>query len=297
VVGAGAIGITTALTLQRVGFKVSIYAQNPPLLTRSARATGSWTPDSRIALRGAVNAQFEKEWRWLAGETFAAFRAYTLMASRPVEWVDRFVLSDNQPDPQRAEFDRQDSHGFFRCSSSPGDDSPSMRFIPRDQSSFPTPYAWRSRSLTFNIGILIPLLLEEFQRAGGHLEARTFANPADLSALRERFIVNCTGWGAHSLFGDKNLTPIRGQIAWLPAQPDVRYGLLYGDLRIVGRQDGIVVQHSGEGDDTGWNNASEAPNAEEASAGLRALASLQARVRERTRAVATLKGALNADNF
>ena len=297
VIGAGAIGITTALTLQRAGFKVSIYAQDPPLQTRSARATGSWTPDSRIALGEAVNVRFEDAWRRLASETFAAFQAYTSMTSRPVEWVDRFVLSDNQPDPQRAEFDRRDSHGFFKCSLHLANSSPLMSFIPRDQSPFPTPYAWRSRSLTFNVGVLIPLLLEEFQRAGGRLEACTFRTPADLSKIRERLIANCTGWGARHLFGDKSLTPIRGQIAWLPAQTNLRYGLLYGDLRIVCRQDGIVVQHSREGDDTGWNDASEMPDAKEATAGLKALATLQASMKERTRKVPMLRRALNADIF
>ena len=285
VIGAGAIGITTALTLQRAGYRVSIYAQDRPLETRSARATGSWTPDSRIALREAVSARFEDKWRWLARETFSAFEPYISMTSRPVEWADRFVLSDSQPDPQRAEFDRQDSHGFFRYS--PGLDgiTASMSLIPREQSPFPTPYAWRSRSLTFNVSALISVLLEEFQHGGGRIEVRTFRTPADLTSLRERVIANCTGWGARHLFGDKSLTPIRGQIAWLPAQPGVSYGVVYGDLRIVGRQDGIVVQHSPQGDDTGWNDASETPDPEAASAGVKALASLQAGIRRASRAV------------
>jgi len=275
VIGAGAIGITTALTLQRAGYRVSIYTQERSKETRSARATGSWTPDSRVALGAAVDAAFEETWLSMARTTFSAFEPYTSMASLPVEWADRFILSDRYSDPQQAESDRQDSYGFFKCSPAIDGMASSMSVLPREQSPFPTPYAWRSRSLTFNVSALLSVLLEEFQRGGGRVEVRMFRVPDDLSRLRERFIVNCTGWGARHLFGDKNLTPIRGQIAWLPAQPGVNYGLVYGDLRIVGRRDGVVVQHNPHGDDTGWNNSSETPDVEAAVTSIKALASLQ----------------------
>jgi hypothetical protein len=49
VIGCGALGLTSAILLQRAGAKVTIYAKERPPEVRSARATGSWTPDSRIA--------------------------------------------------------------------------------------------------------------------------------------------------------------------------------------------------------------------------------------------------------
>jgi D-amino-acid oxidase len=48
VIGCGALGLTSAILLQRSGAKVTIYAKERPPEVRSARATGSWTPDSRI---------------------------------------------------------------------------------------------------------------------------------------------------------------------------------------------------------------------------------------------------------
>ena len=49
VIGSGALGLTSALQLQRMGARVTIYARERAAFTRSMRATGSWTPDSRIA--------------------------------------------------------------------------------------------------------------------------------------------------------------------------------------------------------------------------------------------------------
>jgi D-amino-acid oxidase len=58
VIGAGALGLTAALTAQRAGLKVTIYARERAPYVRSVRATGSWTPDSRIALASAAAADF-----------------------------------------------------------------------------------------------------------------------------------------------------------------------------------------------------------------------------------------------
>src|SRR5690242_932065 len=53
VIGCGAIGLTSAIVAQRAGAKVTIYARERPPEVRSCRATGSWTPDSRVALSGS----------------------------------------------------------------------------------------------------------------------------------------------------------------------------------------------------------------------------------------------------
>ncbi len=58
VIGCGALGLTSAILLQRAGAKVTIYAKERPPDVRSARATGSWTPDSRVALTNSVSPDF-----------------------------------------------------------------------------------------------------------------------------------------------------------------------------------------------------------------------------------------------
>jgi D-amino-acid oxidase len=48
VIGCGAIGLTTALQLQRAGARVTIYARDLPPATRSSLATGVWSPKAGL---------------------------------------------------------------------------------------------------------------------------------------------------------------------------------------------------------------------------------------------------------
>lgn len=97
-------------------------------------------------------------------------------------------------------------------------------------------------------------------------------------------LVNATGYGARALWKDESLTPVRGQIAWLIPQSDVNYGLGFGNLNVLARRDGIVVQSMEQGEATGWNDASETPDRGEADRAVQALAALYDKmsVRQRT---------------
>src|SRR5450631_1939454 len=97
VIGCGALGLTSATLLQRAGAKVTIYAKERPPDVRSARATGSWTPDSRIALTNAVAPDFPALWEKMCRTSFHMYESYLGMAGNPVEWLDRYVLSDQNP--------------------------------------------------------------------------------------------------------------------------------------------------------------------------------------------------------
>ena len=61
VVGCGAIGLTTAIVAQQSGMKVKIYAKERAPYVRSQRATGAWTPDSRICTTEFAPA-FASQW-------------------------------------------------------------------------------------------------------------------------------------------------------------------------------------------------------------------------------------------
>lgn len=66
VIGCGVIGLTSAIMAQRAGAAVTIYARDLLPQTRSSRATGSWTPDSRISLRDEAGPQFGELWEQMA---------------------------------------------------------------------------------------------------------------------------------------------------------------------------------------------------------------------------------------
>ena len=59
--------------------------------------------------------------------------------------------------------------------------------------------------------------------------------------LEEKVVVNCAGLGARALFGDAELTPIKGQLAILLPQPEVDYIMIKGDYVMFPRRDGIVL--------------------------------------------------------
>src|SRR3546814_12494794 len=61
--------------------------------------------------------------------------------------------------------------------------------------------------------------------AGGRVVVRDFHTPADITALPEALVFNCTGLGSNRLFGDAELQPMRGQLAVLLPQPEVDYAL------------------------------------------------------------------------
>jgi hypothetical protein len=66
VIGCGAIGLTSALLLQRAGAHVTIYAKELPPHVRSSLATGVWSPDSRICLAKYATPTFKQKWEGMA---------------------------------------------------------------------------------------------------------------------------------------------------------------------------------------------------------------------------------------
>ena len=72
-------------------------------------------------------------------------------------------------------------------------------------------------------GTLLRQLTADFQLAGGKYVVRNFADRAEVLALQETVIFNCTGLGAAALFKDSSLVPIKGQLVYLPPDPAVDY--------------------------------------------------------------------------
>jgi glycine/D-amino acid oxidase-like deaminating enzyme len=273
VLGCGALGLTAALTAQRMGLRATIYAKERPPYVRSSRATGSWTPDSRVALASAVAPDFAATWEKMARISFSMYQSYLGSSGAPIEWTDRYWISD-EAGPR--EFG--DRHGFVHYNHQIADLTPHSQEMPPAATPFPTRHVRRSTTLTFNVASYARNLVEEFQIAGGRIETREFHTPAELTALPQSTIINCTGYGARSLWNDESIVPIRGQIAWLIPQEGVNYGLQYKDLYVLARRDGIVIQPMPQGDDTGWNDDNEQPDRAEAERGVRTLQELYARM-------------------
>jgi hypothetical protein len=104
---------------------------------------------------------------------------------------------------------------------------------------FGTRFARVRPSLRFEPSIYLEAVMRDVLAFGGRIQVRKFDTPRDLMTLSEGLIVNCTGLGSKELFGDPELTPIKGQLVVLVPQPEVTYSV--GGM--LPRSDGVVLGH------------------------------------------------------
>lgn len=279
VIGCGALGLTSAILLQRAGAKVTIYAKERPPEVRSAKATGSWTPDSRVALSSDVAPDFPALWEKMCRYSFHTYESYLGIAGNPVEWLDRYTLSEVSPEESRANRRKAERLPFAHYQDRVADLTPKAHDLAPGTHPFPTKYAQRGSSLTFNIASYSRQLVNDFFVEGGKMERVEFRTPAEFQQISQKVIIHATGYGARALFQDESIVPVRGQIAWLIPQPEVNYALGYNGVNVLSRRDGIVVQDGGAGEMEGYNNSSEEPDRAAAEASVKVVADLFDRMR------------------
>ncbi len=274
VVGCGALGLTSAILAQKAGARVTIYAREFMPETRSARATGSWTPDSRIALSTVAASGFGATWEHMARTSFKTYRQYLGLPGTPVEWIDYFILTDTPLDGPGASPHPPEALAFARYRDRISDLAPRPELLRAGSTPLASPYAYRSETMMFNLACYGHTLMTDFLSAGGSLRHAEFFAPSDIAALKEKTVINCPGYGARALWRDESITPVRGQIAWLIPQPEAHYGVFYKDVNVLSRRDGIVVQAVEGGDMKGYGNESETPDRGEAERAVATLAEL-----------------------
>lgn len=275
VIGCGALGLTSAILAQGAGAKVTIYARELLPDTRSARATGTWTPDSRIALTNVAGPQFGDLWEQMARTSFHHYRRYLGLPGNPVEWFDRYYLADDAP---AGPAEPPGSLDFAAYADRIRDIVPHSQSLAPGSTPFPVAHVRRVTTMMFNIADYGHILIADFLAAGGRIEHREFHAPSDLTTLKEKVVINCTGYGARALWKDESITPVRGQIAWLVPQPELNYGVFYRDVSTIPRHDGIVVQALEGGDMKGYNDTNETPDRAETEHAVAILAELNARM-------------------
>ena len=274
VIGCGIIGLTSAVVAQRAGLDVTIYAKELLPRTRSFRASGSFTPSSRIALAGPAGPQFGDTWEQMARFSWKMFRTYLGLPGDPVAFGDSYALSDTPierrvwtPDP--AITDSYETTGqplqhteFAHLDSRIRDIVPQSSPLPLEENPFGTPYATRSSQMHFNFPAYGDALMSEFLARGGHYEMRNFASPRDLGDLPERVIIHATGYAARDLWQDRTVIPVRGQTGWLVPQEGVNYSIRSNNMSAMSKGDGIVIMNTNPdlGDMLGVGDSTELPN-------------------------------------
>lgn len=224
VIGAGVMGLTTARLVQEAGFPVTIYVKALTPDTTSNIAGGQWSPFGhyrRDAVTPAWNAQF-------AAALDYSWRRFQIMVGDDygIRWLPTFV--DSPVDGDELTSPLAAYH-------------PGGRILERGEHPFARDRIYRFETMYAETGRFLRQLTRDVQTAGGAIRIRNFATPADIGTLPERLVFNCTGLGSHTLFGDTELTPVRGQLAILLPQPEVRYAFTGEHGYMFPRADGILI--------------------------------------------------------
>jgi glycine/D-amino acid oxidase-like deaminating enzyme len=274
VVGCGALGLTSALLAQRNGARVTIYAKELPPNVRSSLATGIWSPDSRICLEQHATPAFRQSWSDMARTSYQVYQNFLGLPGTPVEYIDTYYVSDAPPSargrrapdtrPPFAELQRELI----------GDLIPQSTDFAPGSHSLGSRYLRRNSLMMFNLSAYTRVLTGDFIANGGKIEIAEFHTPDDFRKLREKTLINATGFGARALFGDQTVIPVRGQLARAIPQADVDYGLFYKGVSFVPRRDGLVFQVVGESDYYGFDDDTAVPDRAEADRAVTTIARL-----------------------
>ena len=274
VIGCGALGLTSALVAQRAGLKVRIYAKERPPEVRSTFATGSWTPNSRYCTEEHTTPELAAQWEEMTRISHRTYQHMLALPGDPIEWRDAYLLTD-WPPGQGPKHDGEPRYPDLDARVR--DLTPRNKMLTPGSHPFASAYVRRATTMYFNITVLQRQLMQDFLLAGGVIETHEFASPSDVAKLKEKTIINATGYGARALWGDESIVPVRGQLLRLIPQPEIAYGLMYnGTLSMIPRRDGIVLQTQKPDD---FGNADATPDRAYAEAAVTMMAELNSRIR------------------
>ncbi|RPF37827.1 D-amino-acid:oxygen oxidoreductase (deaminating) [Streptomyces sp. TLI_185] len=198
VVGAGVMGLTTAVVLAERGIRVRVWTRDPVEATTSAVAGALWWP-YRIEPVARARA-------W----ALQSLDVYEELATRPESTGVRMV----EGVLGEADLDRAEAWASAR-----------VRGL---RASTAEEYAgsglW-ARLPLIDMSTHLPWLRERLVKAGGVVEERTVGDFAEVDAP---VVVNCAGLGARSLVPDASVRPVRGQLV-VVENPGIRTWLTSTD--------------------------------------------------------------------
>jgi D-amino-acid oxidase len=242
VIGAGVIGLSTAICLAEAGLTVAVHAAQPPERTTSVAAGAIWGPhlvgaDDRIG-------------RW-AGATR---RGLSELMDYPFVRECRGMSATGAPgdhDPPEVAHDAPD---LALC----------------DAAEVPAGYAvaWRFSASLVSMPEYLDYLRQRYLQAGGRpIVAAAYPALADaVRAADSPVLVNCSGAGARHLVPDPAVRPFRGQVAIVrnPGITEFFVGVAGPDAEltyVLPHANQVVLGGTEQGDE--WSLAPDAATAQQ----------------------------------
>ncbi|MER5431957.1 FAD-dependent oxidoreductase [Streptomyces sp. NPDC002588] len=184
VIGAGVIGLTTAVCLAEAGWDVRVDAELPPGTTTSAAAGASWDPFL------AEPADLVERWSRETLRVLSALGADEATGVRLVEGTHESRVPRGVPAWA----------GWVDAR-------------PCDPQDLRPGYVegWGYRAPVIDMPQYLDYLTGRLRKAGGRLRSHRYSSIEE--ALPEAaVIVNCTGTGSRALIGDASVQAVRGQL-------------------------------------------------------------------------------------
>jgi D-amino-acid oxidase len=201
VVGAGVVGLTTAISLAEAGVATRVVAAESPARTTSAAAGAVWGPVlcgpadrcrewSRVGLEVLGSLVDEPA----SGVRLVRGREVSSKAASPPEWLD--LLADH-------------------------------RLLAEDELPSGFSSGWRYTAPVVTMPVYLEYLVQRYESLGGSIAIEPVTS---LSSLDAPVVVNCTGVGARSLAADPAVVPVRGQVV-VVKNPGIEEFYINHDLR------------------------------------------------------------------
>jgi D-amino-acid oxidase len=184
VVGAGIVGLTSAVRLLEAGHRVRVRAADLPAQSTSNLAAAIWYPTGFGPQAGVLD--------WAA----LAFDVYREMAANGVPGV---MMRDSR------QMLRQAPDGQPWWAEAVG----GVEVL--DDVAGPYAGCYRFAVPLVEMPVHLPWLVDRLLALGGTLDQRTVSTLDELDGSAD-VLVNCTGLGARELCGDESVRPVRGQV-------------------------------------------------------------------------------------
>ena len=207
VVGAGVVGLSTAVRLREAGIEADVVAREDPQETTSAVAAALWYPYRALPAE-RVTAWSAQTYSALAGLAEVAGSGVRMLAG-----TER--LAPDAPDP----WWREAVPGLERTGAG-------LRFV----------------APVVDMSIHLPWLVGRLLALGASVERRHVASFDELDADA---VVNCAGLGARELAADASLVAVRGQVVRVAARAVREWLLDQSDpqrlVYVVPRENDVVL--------------------------------------------------------